>query len=219
MRGRSFSDCCSGYIDFSKARVPDMDINWSDVNLWVSLATITFNPLFWNVVARWEYRSKALSNLFRNQRLACVLLGITIFLLGLFRDLRFKAALDSQPRWYALHENWILWSGYSCMAVGAVFVLISYYRLGFFGTFLGDYFGILMDEKVTSFPFSVLENPMYWGSFLNFVGGALVKASQAGLVLSIWVAVCYKVAIQFEGPFTAKIYEDRDRKMRFNKMA
>jgi len=31
-----------------------------------------------------------------------------------------------------------------------------------------------MEEKVTSFPFSVLENPMYWGSVLNFMGGALV---------------------------------------------
>jgi len=46
--------------------------------------------------------------------------------------------------------------------------------MNIFSVFPGDYFGILMDEKVTGFPFSVLENPMYWGSFMNFLGGALV---------------------------------------------
>ena len=29
------------------------------------------------------------------------------------------------------------------------------YALGVTGTYLGDYFGILMDEPVTSFPFNV----------------------------------------------------------------
>lgn len=40
--------------------------------------------------------------------------------------------------------------------------------------FLGDYFGILMDEKVTAFPFNIIENPMYWGSTANYLGLALV---------------------------------------------
>ena len=39
---------------------------------------------------------------------------------------------------------------------------------------LGDYFGILMDQKVTSFPFNVTENPMYWGSTANYLGLALM---------------------------------------------
>lgn len=40
--------------------------------------------------------------------------------------------------------------------------------------FPGDYFGILMDEKVTGFPFSITENPMYWGSTANYLGLALM---------------------------------------------
>lgn len=40
--------------------------------------------------------------------------------------------------------------------------------------FSGDYFGILMDEKVTGFPFNIIENPMYWGSTANYLGLALM---------------------------------------------
>ncbi|CAJ0968134.1 unnamed protein product, partial [Ranitomeya imitator] len=36
-----------------------------------------------------------------------------------------------------------------------------------------DYFGILMEEKVTGFPFNIMENPMYWGSTANYLGLAL----------------------------------------------
>jgi len=50
---------------------------------------------------------------------------------------RFNAALDSQPRWYILQENWAIWSGYLCLVTGTVFVVTSYLQLGFYGTFLG----------------------------------------------------------------------------------
>ena len=39
---------------------------------------------------------------------------------------------------------------------------------------VGDYFGILMEAKVTSFPFSVLDNPMYWGSTAVYLGWSLM---------------------------------------------
>ena len=38
---------------------------------------------------------------------------------------------------------------------------------------IGDYFGILMDERVTSFPFNVNDNPMYNGTVMIFLGTAL----------------------------------------------
>jgi len=47
------------------------------------------------------------------------------------------------------------------------------WALGITGTYLGDYFGILMDARVTGFPFNVLENPMYIGSTMNFLGISL----------------------------------------------
>ncbi|KAK3096031.1 hypothetical protein FSP39_022180, partial [Pinctada imbricata] len=124
----------------------------------------------------------------------------------------FKLAMDSQPTWPLLYENWILYFGYGLIILGSTLVFSSYFALGFYGTFLGDYFGILMEEKVTGFPFSVLDNPMYWGSTCNFLGSALVKASQAGILLSAVVALCYRIAISFEGLFD----EDEMGKIRLN---
>ncbi|KAG1718321.1 hypothetical protein EDB19DRAFT_1974955 [Suillus lakei] len=40
-------------------------------------------------------------------------------------------------------------------------VVTSTWALGVTGTFLGDYFGILMDHHVQGFPFNVLRDPMY----------------------------------------------------------
>lgn len=82
---------------------------------------------------------------------------------------------------------------------GTVFVLSSMWMLGVTGTYLGDYFGILMDEMVTGFPFSVLNDPMYVGSTLNFIGVALWLARPAGLLLSALVWVTYRVALCYEG--------------------
>ncbi|MBN3287205.1 PEMT methyltransferase, partial [Polyodon spathula] len=38
------------------------------------------------------------------------------------------------------------------------------------GKVAGDHFGILKKEKVTGFPFNVMDNPMYWGSTANYLG-------------------------------------------------
>jgi len=75
--------------------------------------------------------------------------------------------------------------------LGQTFVISSTWALGITGTFLGDYFGILMDHRVEGyssvfllslfaffiwiprFPFNVLRDPMYVGSTLSFVATAL----------------------------------------------
>ncbi len=56
---------------------------------------------------------------------------------------------------------------------GAAMVGGAYWRLGVTGTYLGDYFGILMKARVTGFPFTVLDNPMYMGSTILFLAQAL----------------------------------------------
>lgn len=104
--------------------------------------------------------------------------------------------------------------GYALIGAGNILVLSSMWALGVTGTYLGDYFGILMSKRVTGFPFSVTDAPMYWGSSLSFLGTALLYESAAGVALSALVVVCYSVALRFEDPFTAGIYERaaRDKK-------
>ena len=106
---------------------------------------------------------------------------------------------------------------YACLGIGNTLVLTSMWALGITGTYLGDYFGILMDEPVTGFPFNVSGAPMYVGSTFSFVGSALLYRCPAGFVLSALVWACYSVALRFEDPFTAMIYQKRDEERKAGK--
>lgn len=125
----------------------------------------------------------------------CYFLALTIFSLGILRDHIYQVALDEQPFYAPVHQPII---GGILFAVGSVLVLSSMWALGVTGTYLGDYFGILMDAPVTGFPFNVTGSPMYWGSTLNFLGVALYKGKVAGLLLTLEVFVMYWFALQWE---------------------
>jgi phosphatidylethanolamine N-methyltransferase len=84
------------------------------------------------------------------------------------------------------------------------------WALGITGTYLGDYFGILMDSMVTGFPFNITDAPMYYGSTMSFLGTAILFGKPAGVLLTIEVLVVYLVALRFEDPFTAGIYKKRE---------
>ncbi|XP_034845659.1 phosphatidylethanolamine N-methyltransferase isoform X7 [Mirounga leonina] len=58
----------------------------SDPRFVAAILTITFNPLFWNVVARWEQKTRKLSRAFRSPYLACYSLGAVILLLNILRS-------------------------------------------------------------------------------------------------------------------------------------
>ncbi|KAJ8664171.1 hypothetical protein O0I10_000450 [Lichtheimia ornata] len=185
-------------------------IDFSQPTFYYVLANILFNPLFWNTVARAEYRSHILTKLAGGNRyLGCYVLAVTIFSIGIIRDYLYTWALDNQPTHPALESPLIQLAAVVLFAVGGTLVLTSMYALGVTGTYLGDYFGILMDERVTGFPFNVCENPMYVGSTLNFLATALWRASPAGILLTLIVYIVYQIALMFEGPFTTMIYENK----------
>ncbi|KIV88248.1 hypothetical protein, variant [Exophiala mesophila] len=176
-------------------------------SLYVAAASIAFNPIFWNIVARLEYKTHVLTKIFRSPYYGCYALAVTIFSIGIIRDHFYTLALDDQPVYPLLHQPEL---GAGLFLAGNVLVLSSMWALGVTGTYLGDYFGILMDEKVEGFPFNVTGAPMYWGSTLSFLGTALYKGRTAGLLLTLEVFVMYLIALQFEDPFTANIYAQKD---------
>ncbi|PHH61309.1 hypothetical protein CDD81_488 [Ophiocordyceps australis] len=181
-------------------------------SLLVSIASIAFNPLFWNIVARQEYHNKILTRLFGGQsRRACFALAGTIFSLGMVRDLLYKQAISEQPSHTALEAAWVQAAAWTLIACGNTLVLWSTWALGITGTFLGDYFGILMEQMVTGFPFNVCSAPMYVGSTMSFLGTALLLAKPAGLLLTAWVWLVYWIALRYEDAFTADIYAKRER--------
>ncbi|KAF2471997.1 phosphatidylethanolamine N-methyltransferase [Lindgomyces ingoldianus] len=186
-------------------------IDFSQPSFWISAATIVFNPTFWNIAARQEYHNKLITKLFGgNSRLGCYALAVSIFSLGIVRDVLYDRALSAQPSSPLLSTPVVQYSAIPLFITGNVLVLTSMYALGITGTYLGDYFGILMDAPVTSFPFNVTDAPMYHGSTLSFLAAALWKGKPAGVLLTVFVAAMYTVARQYEDPFTGMIYRKRD---------
>ncbi|XP_010635706.1 phosphatidylethanolamine N-methyltransferase isoform X3 [Fukomys damarensis] len=209
-------DCCGGLgnINYRKADLCVMTwllhyVDPLDSSFGAAVLTIAFNPFFWNVVARWEQRTRKLSSTFRSPHLACYSLGGVILLLNVLRSHCFTQAMLSQPKMEGLDNPTTYCLGIALLSVGTMFVLSSFFALGFTGTFLGDYFGILKEARVTTFPFSIADNPMYWGSTANYLGWALMHASPTGLLLTVVVALVYVVAILYEEPFTAEIYRQK----------
>ncbi|KAI0973248.1 methylene-fatty-acyl-phospholipid synthase [Xylaria arbuscula] len=187
-------------------------VDLSQKSLFISAVAIAFNPLFWNIVGRQEYHNKILTKLFGGRsQVACYALALTIFSLGLVRDSLYERALRHQPSYPLLETPEAKYLGYALIAIGNVLVVSSTWALGITGTFLGDYFGILMDSIVTGFPFNVTDAPMYHGSTASFLGAALLYGKPAGILLTLWVYVVYKIALGYENPFTAGIYAKRDR--------
>ncbi|PLN80898.1 phospholipid methyltransferase [Aspergillus taichungensis] len=184
-------------------------VDLSQPSLKLCALSIAFNPIFWNIVARTEYRNHFLTRIFgNNPYYGCYFLAFTIFTLGIVRDHIYQLALEDQPYYGPVHQPIL---GGALFAVGSVLVLSSMWALGVTGTYLGDYFGILMDAPVTGFPFNVTGSPMYWGSTMNFLGVALYRGKVAGVLLSAGVFVLYWFALKWEDPFTAEIYAKRER--------
>ena len=113
---------------------------------------------------------------------------------------RYTQALREQRPSQVLLQGWIsTLLGPALMAWGYVYVVTSTLRLGIVGTFLGDYFGILMDKRVTAFPYNVSTHPMYEGATMIFLGYALWNQKLVGILLTAVVATAYTVASRFEG--------------------
>ncbi|CAB4254636.1 similar to Saccharomyces cerevisiae YJR073C OPI3 Phospholipid methyltransferase (methylene-fatty-acyl-phospholipid synthase), catalyzes the last two steps in phosphatidylcholine biosynthesis [Maudiozyma barnettii] len=185
-------------------------VDFNDPYLRYSLVWVAFNPIFWNIVARLEYNTHFLTKVTGSAKAGCYTLAVIIFTLGLGRDHMFNLALKNQETSPFLQVDLLQKIGYAAITLGQILVLSSMYQLGVTGTYLGDYFGILMKDRVTSFPFNVSNNPMYQGSTLSFLGISLIKAKPAGLAVTLAVQLMYDIALQFEEPFTTKIYANRD---------
>ncbi|XP_044517626.1 phosphatidylethanolamine N-methyltransferase isoform X2 [Gracilinanus agilis] len=192
-------------------------VDVTDFSFVAAVLCIIFNPLFWNLVARWEHKTRKLSRAFGSPYLACYCLGTTVLLLNFLRSYCFTQAMSSQPKMEGLDCPGAFYVGLAILGVGTVFVLSSFLALGFIGTYLGDYFGILKEARVTTFPFNVLDNPMYWGSTANYLGLSIMNASPTGLLLTVVVGLTYTVAILYEEPFTEEIYQQKAQQLKKNK--
>ncbi|EER30712.1 methylene-fatty-acyl-phospholipid synthase [Candida tropicalis MYA-3404] len=183
-----------------------------DNELYYAIGCISFNPIFWNIVARFEYNTHFLTKITGSAKNGCYLLAAIIFSLGIYRDHVYHQELLNQPTFQPFIDSLIIKSlAILTFGFGNILVISSMWALGVTGTYLGDYFGILMNERVTGFPFNINDNPMYNGSTLCFLGTALWYGKPTGILVTLFVFIMYKIALLFEEPFTAKIYANRQK--------
>ena len=65
-------------------------IDFSRPTFWVSVFSFLFAPLYWNTVARFEYKTRLITKLFCGANyLACYLLALSIFFLQIERDIMY----------------------------------------------------------------------------------------------------------------------------------
>jgi len=183
--------------------------------LLTALAIIVI-PTWWNLTARLEYKTRFLTRLCCGRaHQGAYTLAALIFLVSSLRTWLFQVAVARQHQWPSLGfaGNVALdAAAYIFLATGAILVAGAYYRLGILHTYLADYFGLLMQERVTGFPYDVLDDPMYIGSTLLYLGDAVLARSAIGLLLTVLIGTTYWVATHFfEGPFTAHIYTEAAR--------
>lgn len=182
-------------------------------------------PAAWNLVARNEYKRHTIEKTVRSKKVGACLLAAAIFLGSGARDYAFQNALRHNPSsvlpiiptrifgeaYAGVVRNVLRGAGAALMAAGTTLVVSAFLRLGVTGTYLGDYFGILMEERVTAFPFSHFDNPVYLGATFNFLAAALFQNSAVGVGLSMFVDIVYGISTTyFENPFTAMIYSKHD---------
>jgi len=181
-------------------------IDWSKRSLVVALMWIILCPLLWNLVARLELYFRLLTRCFGSKSDACCSFAIVVFILGLIRDYNVDLAMRDQPRAHFLDFfPFQIIAGF-LISVGQVLNLSGFYKLGIAGTYMGDYFGLRLEERVTTFPFNLMDHPMYNGSTLIFAGLALWRRSIVGLVMSVFVFVVYRLAASVEAPYTNYVY-------------
>ena len=175
------------------------------------LGIVMLNPLFWNVVIRLEYYTHFLTRTLGDPKRSVAILAAMIVSFNYVRTSLFHKVMDEHTVCESLQNDYFEAIGYLIILIGATLVISSSYRLGFYCCFMGDYFGIFLNSRVTGFPFNVVSDPMYVGSTLVYLGMALQHASFIGVMLTTSIGLSYALASLFEGPFTAKIYANKKR--------
>lgn len=178
-----------------------------------SALLIAISPAVWNGIGRLEYSTKIISRTFGSNVLGCYFLTLLVMIVSRTRDIVFTMVVLRNQQQYTVPFglNYII--GTLCFLAGILLVIASNNKLGLLGTHMGDHFGIYLDEKITSFPFNILENPMYTGSSMAMLGIALFFNSLTGILLSVFTFIIYNAYSKlYEERFTSYVYSQKGEK-------
>ena len=101
-------------------------IDMQKASLWIFVILTVLSPLYWNAVARNEFKHKSWSKFFRSKEIANYVFSATVFVLGLIRDYWFMKAIQDQPRgplhFPLLGTPEVVAFGYIISTIGCFFV-------------------------------------------------------------------------------------------------
>lgn len=200
----------SGLPTFTPSDIP-LRVDLTSKAVQRSLAAIAWAPFAWNVFPRLEYRHRVISTpLFGSRTIALYAFAAYIVCFSSFREHVFFEAIASTPKWTSgddFIDDIVRAIGTGLLAFGVILSVTGFYHLRITYTYMGEYFGFMMDKLVTSFPFNFAPDPMYNGSVLMHYGYAFRALSPAGLFLSMVTALSYWIAAKiFEEPFMMYCY-------------
>lgn len=189
-------------------------IVFNDWEFLSSLFMIIICPVTWNLVARWEFHTKIFSKLAGDNRLAADIFAHILIEMGILRNYLFSRVIRHHTHFEVEGTLSMIVTAIALLMVGSGFALnfMAYYRLGIHGIYYADYFDVLFPEMVTAFPYNVMNNPLYVGSTLLFVGNALFFRTPSGLLLGAVAWIMYKFASILENPMTELIYSPENIK-------
>lgn len=158
--------------DYFPLHIPHVDL--LDHNLAIAIVATILLPLMWNLLGRLEYYTRIFSRLTIKRIIAVYLCAAVIAALSLYRTALIVVAIRSQQSLQTMDTPLFHALGGIIGILGFSFILGAYYQLGITGTYLGDYFGIFKEERITAFPFNLLDNPMYDGSSMMHLADAIL---------------------------------------------
>ena len=185
-----------------------------NLNTIIGILMIVICPITWNLVARYEFYTKKITKICGNNNLlAADIFAHILIEMGIFRNYMFTRTMNNTPHmeFFETTEMFITIISSILIACSVFIVAGSYWQLGIHGIYYADYFGILMDEKVTEFPYNILENPLYIGSQSLFFSLALYNRSPTGIFMFVVASIMYRVASFLENPMTDLIYSEENR--------
>lgn len=188
-------------------------LDFTNINVIIAAIMVIICPVTWNLVARIEFYTRYFTKRCKgNNILAADIFAHVLIEMGLFRNYMLKRAIDYTYE-MQLNDNVSLVLdvvSYIMFSFGFLLVAGAYYQLGIHGIYYADYFGILMKERCTKFPYNKFDNPLYHGSQLMFASYVLSHKSPTGLLLLLLLCLMYKVAELLENPMTVRIYSQKN---------
>jgi methylene-fatty-acyl-phospholipid synthase len=186
------------YINFSEEKFIET-LLWS-LLCWAS----------WVIFPHLQFRYKIISR-FTNGDMgtACDFLAYYLIYIGTLRNHAFNEAVNNNIKIsYGIFEVPIQIACYSAMAFGLVLLTMSFYRLGMRNMYFGDHFGFLFKERITSFPYNIVDDAQYVGTTFFFMGFSLCYHSPTGVFLTLVINVLYKVLSLVESSKLKEFYPD-----------